>query len=399
MVNIGKYDEDFLLKRAEEIVIEKTANSVVMDPDAEAAMPSFEPSEIELGGVLGKGGFCTVSEVRKVALIGGNPSEQPMDSTAHSASLILQDRNFMSKYYLRNGTDTRYAIKTLSAVLLNDAERFVAGVIDLVIETKFLSVIRHPNIIKMRAISNQSPYQRGYFLVLDRLYDIMTDRIKAWKLEKGKMSGVARVRDLRGAKKKELWIDRLIVAYDIAMALKYLHDNNIVYRDLKPDNIGFDVRGDVKIFDFGLAKEMKPEDLVSDDLYEMSGNTGSLRYMAPEVAKRLPYNQSVDVYSFSILLWQMCSLQQPFDTYDVATHSELVVHGGERPKLDATITNNWSDDLCTLMSDGWSSDISARPDFESVAGVLRKEFNPFLSDEEACQLDESSKTAKSLQNY
>lgn len=50
--------------------------------------------------------------------------------------------------------------------------------------------------------------------------------------------------------------------------------SSIVYRDLKPDNIGFDVRGDVKLFDFGLAKEMRPEDLVSDDLYDMSGNTG-----------------------------------------------------------------------------------------------------------------------------
>ena len=43
MVNIGKYDENYLLQRAEEIVVAKTTGSIVMDPDAEAAIPRFQP--------------------------------------------------------------------------------------------------------------------------------------------------------------------------------------------------------------------------------------------------------------------------------------------------------------------------------------------------------------------
>jgi len=54
-----------------------------------------------------------------------------------------------------------------------------------------------------------------------------------------------------------------------------------MYRDLKPDNIGFDVRGDVKIFDFGLAREFPKKELMTNGTYKMSGKTGSLRYMAP----------------------------------------------------------------------------------------------------------------------
>jgi len=77
----------------------------------------------------------------------------------------------------------------------------------------------------MRAISASSPYQRGYYLVLDRLFDTLAQRIDAWKGKKGKMKGIAKIRDLRGAKKHELWIDRLMVSYDLCMALKYLHDN------------------------------------------------------------------------------------------------------------------------------------------------------------------------------
>jgi hypothetical protein len=207
--------------------------------------------ELQIGAILGKGGFCTVSEVSDITLASNlaPPSHADDNLTAH----ILQDRNYMAHNYLRNGKETRYAIKTLSESLMKDPERFVAGVIDLVIETKFLSIIRHPvsiiymlyiyefhavykirielmniyivqNIIKMRAISDVSPYSRGYFLVLDRLFDTLSVRISAWKAKKSFTAGIGKVRDLRGSKKKELWIDRLMVSYDICMALKYLHD-------------------------------------------------------------------------------------------------------------------------------------------------------------------------------
>jgi serine/threonine protein kinase len=56
---------------------------------------------------------------------------------------------------------------------------------------------------------------------------------------------------------------------------------SVIYRDLKPDNVGFDVRGDVKIFDFGLAKELDPNKRLDDGTYKLTSDTGSLRYMAP----------------------------------------------------------------------------------------------------------------------
>lgn len=59
---------------------------------------------------------------------------------------------------------------------------------------------------------------------------------------------------------------------------------SIIYRDLKPDNIGFDVRGDVKIFDFGLAKELPTSEKLADGTYNLTADTGSMRYMAPEGA-------------------------------------------------------------------------------------------------------------------
>lgn len=78
-----------------------------------------------------------MSEVSSIRLLDTSLSQD--DGVPH----ILQNRNYMSQNFLRNGKDARYAIKTLSTSLLKDPERFVAGVIDLVLETKFLSILRH----------------------------------------------------------------------------------------------------------------------------------------------------------------------------------------------------------------------------------------------------------------
>jgi serine/threonine protein kinase len=66
--------------------------------------------------------------------------------------------------------------------------------------------------------------------------------------------------------------------------------------------LGFTLDGTVMLFDFGLARIVENAS-VSNEVYEMSGETGSLRYMAPEVADCQPYNQKADVYSYGKLFW------------------------------------------------------------------------------------------------
>jgi serine/threonine protein kinase len=136
------------------------------------------------------------------------------------------------------------------------------------------------------------------------------------------------------------------------------------------DYLQIQLTGDVKLFDFGLAKELDPS-LKSgcSDLYELSGNTGSLRYMAPEVARSEPYNLSADVYSFGLLLWQICSLDLPYDGMNRQDHSELVVHGNERPQLDSS----WSTPLRILMKRAWEPDPLVRPSMDSIYKILRRE--------------------------
>ena len=69
--------------------------------------------------------------------------------------------------------------------------------------------------------------------------------------------------------------------------------------------------GDVKLFDFGLAKMMPPIGNSYNDQFVMSG-AGSPRYMAPEILNGEPtYNLKADVYTFGMVLWEVLALQKP----------------------------------------------------------------------------------------
>lgn len=91
--------------------------------------------------------------------------------------------------------------------------------------------------------------------------------------------------------------------------------------------------------------------------------------MAPEVARSEPYNLTADVYSFGLLLWQICSLELPYDGMNRQDHSELVVFGNERPQLDPS----WSTPLRILMKRAWEPDPSVRPSMDSIYKILKRE--------------------------
>lgn len=253
-----------------------------------------------LGPVLGKGGFCTVSEVKYVSYE-LTAEEKIRDLSLEDSPWVgLQNKTYITERYMRN-EKARYAIKKVSPGCFKkgDPQFFVSSTIDLAMEVKFLAVLRHNHIIKMRALAAVPYTSKDFFIVMDRLSETLDDRIdNTWKKQAAK-------RMLKKENKSELLLERIVVGYDICSALNFLHKNKIVYRDLKPENLGFDIRDDVKLFDFGLSAELQPAMKVPGSkpaTYNLTGETGSFRYMAPEVANSQPYNETADVYAFGILL-------------------------------------------------------------------------------------------------
>jgi serine/threonine protein kinase len=121
----------------------------------------------------------------------------------------------------------------------------------------------------------------GFFIVVDRLTGTLESTLETWRKEKENSHDGLMARfsgDFRQKKHDEL-MQRIKIAADIADAMAYLHALNIIYRDLKPDNIGFDQHGTLKLFDFGLAKELKLGLKKANGKYKLTGNTG--RYDNP----------------------------------------------------------------------------------------------------------------------
>lgn len=142
--------------------------------------------------------------------------------------------------------------------------------------------------------------------------------------------------------------------------------------DLKPMNIGFTSEKTLKLFDLGLATCVK-KSTKCDQTYNMTGYTGTRVYMAPEVAKRQPYNEKVDIYSFGIILWQLLTGEAPFKGISKDEHLEKVIHGGLRPPLvdsDNEPFPNLTADILDLVERCWNIEPRIRPSCGAILKIL-----------------------------
>eukprot|EP00555_Chaetoceros_dichaeta_P007741 CAMPEP_0198257488 /NCGR_PEP_ID=MMETSP1447-20131203/7159_1 /TAXON_ID=420782 /ORGANISM="Chaetoceros dichaeta, Strain CCMP1751" /LENGTH=316 /DNA_ID=CAMNT_0043944407 /DNA_START=55 /DNA_END=1002 /DNA_ORIENTATION=+ len=287
-----------LRDEASGIVDRVSSHSNLFDKDKEDTFPRFQIDELVLGLALGKGQFGIVHEVKAFNLTSGI-SESISPTTEIEET---QTRRFMSKCCIRDG-DARYAIKKLRNEVRNDKLAYRNGIIDFAIEARFLAILHHPHIVKMRALPYGGFFQEDSYIVMDRLYDTLEVRMQSWKTQENRFTSIVGCCTGGAEKYTNLMAEKVLTALDLSNAMMYMHDMNIMYRDLKPENIGFDVRDEIKVFDFGLAKELLDTNKNEDETYNLTGYTGSLLYMAPEVALSKPYNRSADVYSFGMLLW------------------------------------------------------------------------------------------------
>ncbi|KAJ9624725.1 Serine/threonine-protein kinase [Knufia peltigerae] len=120
---------------------------------------------------------------------------------------------------------------------------------------------------------------------------------------------------------------------ELILALKHLHEHNIVYRDLKPENILLDANGHIALCDFGLSKA----NLTQDD----TTNTfcGTTEYLAPEVLlDEQGYTKMVDFWSLGVLVFEMCCGWSPFYAEDTQQMYKNIAFGKVRFPRDALST-------------------------------------------------------------
>jgi serine/threonine protein kinase len=128
---------------------------------------------------------------------------------------------------------------------------------------------------------------------------------------------------------------------EILLALEYLHRNDIVYRDLKPENVLVDYDGHVKLIDFGLSKQGLSKDGVTFSF------CGSPEYMTPEVLNGVSHGRAVDFYGLGALLYEMLVGIPPF--YD-KSHAQMEWNIlNSRPEFPKGLSKTCKDLLTKLL--------------------------------------------------
>jgi hypothetical protein len=309
-------------------------------------LPHFNRDEIKIGNLIDQGGFAAVYQIKSIS---------------KSSELTTNKKN---RYVMKNATQT----ETTTFQQLTTRAKHLA------IEGHFLSSLDHDNIIKLRGWSTggllsykSNPRLDAFFLIFDYLPEMLTDRMERWANHQRTRAPFWHRRP-RGTTGDSLFKEQIKVALDIASALEYLHEKRIIYRDLKPGNLGYDCSKTLKLFDFGLAVELPLQDDL-DQTYQFPGRAGTRRYMSPEVLLEQPYNVKADVYSFSILLWEIMTLRKPKLP---GPHLQVDI-----PSVKAS----WPTELKDILKRGWCTDLSSRAHMKEIRCRLARLHSSLVSKE------------------
>jgi serine/threonine protein kinase len=149
------------------------------------------------------------------------------------------------------------------------------------------------------------------------------------------------------------------IALGTAQGLQYLHANNVIHRDIKPANILLDDDYNAYLTDFGFSRHVDPD-------VHMTGQTGSFRYMAPEVVRSSDYSVKADVYSYAIIVNEIFTGEKPYQYYTAADVAISVARDGTRP----TQTRIRNKRLRNIIARAWDQDPAARPDWPEIIAEI-----------------------------
>lgn len=229
-------------------------------------------------------------------------------------------------------------------------------------EVRLLSKLRHPNIVQYLGCVRERIAVGGR-----ERWSLVTEFIR-----RGSLYDVIR----KTEPQRLPWRRRVEIAFGTALGMHFLHLQRILHLDLKSLNVLIANDFRPKICDFGLCRQGVASTAAdsTDSSNTASGEEddtpmGTWEWMAPEIMRGENPRRSADVYSFAIMLYELCALDIP---YQHVRHKRLLLHlvGQEdmRPHIPAGCETAWSD----LMTRCWARTPTERPSFKSIVCELRE---------------------------
>ncbi|XP_028843985.1 protein kinase C epsilon type [Denticeps clupeoides] len=297
---------------------------------------------------------------------GGGLSESAEEGRANGEIKTLQSKRMNLEHFIfikvlgkgsfgkvmlaeLRGTDEVYAVKVLKKdVILQDDD------VDCTLTEK-----------RILALARRHPYLTQLFCCFqtkDRLFFVM-EYVNGGDL----MFQIQRSRKFDEARSR-------FYAAEVTSALMFLHQNGVIYRDLKLDNILLDAEGHCKLADFGMCKEGILNGVTTTTF------CGTPDYIAPEILQELEYGPSVDWWALGVLMYEMMAGQPPFeadnedDLFESILHDDVLYPVWLSKEavsiLKAFMTKSPSKRLGCVMSQGLEEAIKVHPFFKEIDWVL-----------------------------
>jgi len=151
---------------------------------------------------------------------------------------------------------------------------------------------------------------------------------------------------------------------DIALGMCYLHGRKVFHCDLKSSNILIDSSWSVKLCDFGLSRVKYK----SDRKRFQKQRVGTPHWMAPEILRGEKYDESADVYSFGMILWELMSGEIPYCNMPISDIIATVGYDGKQINLPT----KGNQVILAIMKSCLELDKNSRPTFKQIVGQLQQ---------------------------
>ncbi len=227
------------------------------------------------------------------------------------------------------------AIKILKDEFAGDEEfrrRFHA-------EGEAVAMLSHPNIVQVYDVSSSD---NANFIVMELIDGIS---LKQYMEKKGVLN----------------WKETLHFAMQIAKGLEHAHSRGIVHRDIKPHNVMVLKNGSVKVMDFGIARVMNKSNTLTKEAL------GSVHYISPEQAKGGHTDNRSDLYSLSVVMYEMMAGRPPYDGESAVAVAIQHINGGA--PMPTVYNPNIPSGLEQIIMKGMSLEMRDR--YESATQMLQ----------------------------